>query len=414
MGKLLKSLQLQTFLILWIIYTVNGAPYSKYGRTCKDIGCLPREQCVMAYDTCSFNQQENTNCGRYPTCQKRVDAPPPPQNSGPILNPAPENTRVSSNDGPPRDSINPNNVFGFPSSNNYNPYPQMPPQQIPLDIPRLPDNKQPFPASPNQGNNNMYQYPYFPQLTPPPNVFFFPTPPPANYYKPMQPSGSSSIINNASLNLMLLGLLFLLIYRPPSTQPTLSIWNIPTTTTTIYTTTTTRPTTTTTRRQWTTKPMFYNPSNPTYGGGGSFFGSRFDDDDPFNSFRTRTTTSTRRPFPSSSGSSDSLGGFFSGLSSLLSGDVGKLISGALSNRGGSSSSGGGFFDTRPVIENKGYRGGLFSENTGSHSLQKPSETYGGYPVTRDNTQLVPQQPAASNPSTSNQQASHGKFGWKLN
>lgn len=28
MGKLLNSLQLQTFLILWIIYIADGAPYS--------------------------------------------------------------------------------------------------------------------------------------------------------------------------------------------------------------------------------------------------------------------------------------------------------------------------------------------------------------------------------------------------
>lgn len=138
--------------------------------------------------------------------------------TGPILNPAPENTRASTSDrdhSPPRDAINPNLVFGYPSSNNI--YPQMPPQQIPLDIPRLPDNRQPFPASPNQGNQNIYQYPYHPDLTPPPNIFHFPTPPPNNYYniyKPTQPSRSSStIINNASLNLTLLGLLFLLIYR---------------------------------------------------------------------------------------------------------------------------------------------------------------------------------------------------------
>lgn len=133
----------------------------------------------------------------------------------PILNPAPDNRGSLSDNTPPRDGINPNNVFGFPSSNNAN-YPQMPPLQ-PLDTPRLPDNRQAFPASPNQGNHNIYQYPYHPDLTPPPNIFHFPTPPPNNYYniyKPTQPSRSSStIINNASLNLTLFGLLFLLIYR---------------------------------------------------------------------------------------------------------------------------------------------------------------------------------------------------------
>lgn len=55
--------------------------FIEYGRSCKDIGCLPRETCVMSYDTCSFNQQEGTNCGRYPTCQKRTDLQTPQQNT---------------------------------------------------------------------------------------------------------------------------------------------------------------------------------------------------------------------------------------------------------------------------------------------------------------------------------------------
>ena len=56
----------------------------EYGRTCRDIGCLPREVCTMAYDSCSFNQQEGTNCGRYPTCVKadKTQQPPPQQNTG--------------------------------------------------------------------------------------------------------------------------------------------------------------------------------------------------------------------------------------------------------------------------------------------------------------------------------------------
>jgi hypothetical protein len=138
--------------------------------------------------------------------------------AGPILNPAPDNARASSSDhrdGPPRDSVNPNNVFGFPSNHNFNP--QMPPQQIPvpLDIPRLPDNRQPFPSMGNGGGGgSIYNYPYHPDLTPPPNIFHFNTPPPHHYYKPATPSGgSSTLLNAASLNLTLLGLLFLLIYR---------------------------------------------------------------------------------------------------------------------------------------------------------------------------------------------------------
>lgn len=55
--------------------------YLEYGRTCRDIGCLPREVCVMSYDTCSFNQQEGTNCGRYPTCTKADKIQQPPSQS---------------------------------------------------------------------------------------------------------------------------------------------------------------------------------------------------------------------------------------------------------------------------------------------------------------------------------------------
>lgn len=35
----------------------------------------------MQYDSCSFSQQEGTNCGRYPTCQKRTDMQTPQQNT---------------------------------------------------------------------------------------------------------------------------------------------------------------------------------------------------------------------------------------------------------------------------------------------------------------------------------------------
>lgn len=137
-------------------------------------------------------------------------------------NSAPENTRDSNaNVNPPREPINPNIVFGFPSSNNHNSYPQMPPPQIPLDIPRLPDNRQAFPASPNQGGG-FYPYnpPYHPELTPPPNVF---GPFRNNYVTTTSHPGildhlfknprNASTINNANLSLSLFSLLFLLIYH---------------------------------------------------------------------------------------------------------------------------------------------------------------------------------------------------------
>lgn len=141
--------------------------------------------------------------------------------SGASYNPIPENPRPSNaaDATPPREGINPNNVFGFPNSHNI--YPQMPPPQI-LDIPRLPDNRQAFPASINAGGGYPYNPPYHPELTPPPNVFG----PFRNNYvtTTKEPSlldqflynkspRNASTINNASLNLTLFSLLFLLIYH---------------------------------------------------------------------------------------------------------------------------------------------------------------------------------------------------------
>jgi hypothetical protein len=137
--------------------------------------------------------------------------------TGPILlNPAPENTRSSNTDYTPpvRDGINPNQVFGFPSNANY---PHMNPAQIPLDIPRLPDNRQPFPNMPRDAQSFGFHHP---DLTPPPNVFapYRPVTTTANpnfldqFFTGKQQRNHSTI-NHANLNLTLLSLLFLLIYR---------------------------------------------------------------------------------------------------------------------------------------------------------------------------------------------------------
>jgi hypothetical protein len=140
------------------------------------------------------------------------------------LNPAPDNTQYTNPEYiPPRTNtyeVNPNNVFGNPNAGNY---PQHGQPQAPLDYipPRLPDNRQPFPASPNQGGS--YQFPYYhDSLTPPPNVF---GPFKNNVYvtTTREPSLLNQFFNNKqtrnfsnqtnpSLNLTLFSLLFLLIY----------------------------------------------------------------------------------------------------------------------------------------------------------------------------------------------------------
>lgn len=135
--------------------------------------------------------------------------------TGPVLNPSPENTRSSNTEyTQPRDGVNPNNVFGYPSSGNY---PHMNPAQIPLDIPRLPDNRQVFPSMPRDGQSFGFHHP---DLTPPPNVFA-PYRPPTTTTNPNfldhfftgKQQGNNSTINNANLNLTLLSSLFLLFYR---------------------------------------------------------------------------------------------------------------------------------------------------------------------------------------------------------
>ena len=39
----------------------------------------------MAYESCSFGQQENSNCGRYPTCKKNTDQAATQQNAGNVI-----------------------------------------------------------------------------------------------------------------------------------------------------------------------------------------------------------------------------------------------------------------------------------------------------------------------------------------
>ncbi|XP_015180222.1 PREDICTED: FHA domain-containing protein FhaA-like isoform X2 [Polistes dominula] len=53
--------------LLVIIAIPDVASYSKYGRSCKDIGCRKDEVCVIAEDPCTVSSDK---CGFYPTCKK--------------------------------------------------------------------------------------------------------------------------------------------------------------------------------------------------------------------------------------------------------------------------------------------------------------------------------------------------------
>ncbi|XP_046735648.1 adhesive plaque matrix protein-like isoform X4 [Diprion similis] len=56
--------------VLLITSLVDAAPYNKYGRSCKDIGCRSNEVCVMERKDCGTYESEGDTCGRYPTCKR--------------------------------------------------------------------------------------------------------------------------------------------------------------------------------------------------------------------------------------------------------------------------------------------------------------------------------------------------------
>ncbi|XP_060522626.1 FHA domain-containing protein FhaA isoform X2 [Cylas formicarius] len=56
-------------IVVALVYVSIAECFTKYGRTCKDIGCPSNQQCVMETDPCSYYQREN-ECGSYPTCKR--------------------------------------------------------------------------------------------------------------------------------------------------------------------------------------------------------------------------------------------------------------------------------------------------------------------------------------------------------
>uniref|UniRef100_U5EPL1 Putative secreted mucin n=1 Tax=Corethrella appendiculata TaxID=1370023 RepID=U5EPL1_9DIPT len=105
MGMLINYTPQTLLIVFGVILSVHSIPYSKYGRQCSDIGCLSSQVCVMAYDSCSYNQRDGKECGRYPTCKKSTDAAvnggaaPAPDNSNSdtnFFNPKPTTKRPTS------------------------------------------------------------------------------------------------------------------------------------------------------------------------------------------------------------------------------------------------------------------------------------------------------------------------------
>lgn len=107
-------------IIFQLLFTLAlPLPYTKYGRTCSDIGCLSSQVCVMVHDSCSLGQREGNDCGRYPTCKKNTD---PSVNAGPsagssnVYNNGPRPSAPVGNGGDDDVlgtlGLNPNNPYG--------------------------------------------------------------------------------------------------------------------------------------------------------------------------------------------------------------------------------------------------------------------------------------------------------------
>nr|XP_029734873.1 homeobox protein Hox-D9-like isoform X2 [Aedes albopictus] len=147
-------------LVLQLLFTIAvPLPYNKYGRQCSDIGCLSSQVCVMAYDSCSLNQREGNECGRYPTCKKKTDAGLAADSAQDLYsnNPTPPKASAPSSSGGDDDvltslGLNPDRPASRPNQNPYsNPYPALPVNPPQPAAPYHPPA--PAPASPSGGNN---------------------------------------------------------------------------------------------------------------------------------------------------------------------------------------------------------------------------------------------------------------------
>ncbi|XP_048483028.1 translation initiation factor IF-2 isoform X2 [Plutella xylostella] len=96
------------FIVCCLVLYADG--FSKYGRSCRDIGCLNSEVCVLAEDTCSYGQ--TSNCGTYPTCKKKS------QVEGSHSEPAQPSVPKPKPYVPPRDDAPPNYPPPVPPGNN--------------------------------------------------------------------------------------------------------------------------------------------------------------------------------------------------------------------------------------------------------------------------------------------------------
>ncbi|XP_050092267.1 uncharacterized protein LOC126575560 [Anopheles aquasalis] len=144
----IKVLHCGVILQLLFVFA-SPLPYTKYGRTCSDIGCLSSQVCVMAYESCSIGQREGNDCGRFPTCKKNTD----PSVSG---GPSAGATNVYSNGPKPSAPVasggsNDDDVLGSLGLNPNNPY-----GQRPAPAPTRPSLYPSLPTNNNNGGGGQY------------------------------------------------------------------------------------------------------------------------------------------------------------------------------------------------------------------------------------------------------------------
>jgi len=372
--------------LILIGLAISAQAFTKYGRSCKDIGCLPSQVCAMVQDSCSYTQRDGKDCGSYPTCMKNTNG----GNTGSDVSASHSNGQSSHDfDMPTR---NPSQGGSHSSGSNF--YPTLTPQRPPSPAypsnpmnPSYPSNPSSYPSNPS------YPNPAYPANPSYPSNPSYPGNNPSGGYRPSSGGSSSSGSKDSSFSDILSG--FTKILGGGGSSGSSSNYG----------------------------GSGISSLLNTFGGGGSGGSSGGGLSSILSSFgNSNRGGASSNPYGSSGGSSG--GGLSSILSSFGSDNRGgssgssgtSLLSGLSSLFSGGGGSSGGIQRTR--------YGGLFNENTPSDSSNQHSTTkVGGYPTQPPNHQSYPIQQqqrtssSISSPSAmdrSNQPESRTvQYGWNV-
>ncbi|XP_014211890.1 protein transport protein SEC9 isoform X2 [Copidosoma floridanum] len=135
----------------------NADAYSKYGRSCKDIGCRSSEVCVMAEDPCTIHRPDS--CGSYPTCKKISQ--PVSSSSGGSTSGQQLGTEINNNNYPPQVPADPSGSR-YANSNPYGNANAPPADEVNHPYGNHPNNNPVYPPYPSNNNHNNNGYPPYP------------------------------------------------------------------------------------------------------------------------------------------------------------------------------------------------------------------------------------------------------------